>query len=805
MAALATGLARQDCVAQGGGGSTQPPERVIHLWVDPLYGNDAYVNGAGTPWGNPSSTTTGCTTGETAPNLVLDASGAVLLNAAWPLKTVTAALGYIYAATGAAPGTPPLPYAPQGAVVWQHAIIHCMPGVYGAMTPHPDNGILGNGEPFPIALPPNVSIQGTSAMNTLFFAGALPTSVGPVFEFGTTTSFDGENTFVDKVSISGVLQEPTEGMLKRSDAAVYIGADKASEPTLSNCFIYRNFVGVLVAASGETPEPLVQHHGVKLVNNTFAFNRIGLWNGQDIPPTTPASGWSKLIAIDNIFDGGEPTTAQCTLPPSFGTVAAWRGGSVGFEGVPPADLSVVTGAGPVDFNAYEERYYDTGVPILANLPPTGMRPAATRPGTPGFNISPITGRTALGIGPDRGALYLRDLFCNMAAYGNPALGLPAGTIFFDFSPTDFRLAPNTSLATRDTSGYMVAPGALNALVDAGWSTVPATMGNGLVMAHAPGHLPLTGSSQNTWAHHGWEADAEGFGNQRIFDHPAYPTERVIDLGADEVASFIIGGMRSATTAFMKSRTSPPPAAPVDADNHFFWYFGPIGTITPHTGQPAHRAYRWLADPPAPAAANYTIAQASAAYAPPWSAWSWSGRASPRPTYTATMVDISPHLLPDIHPWWPQFLPGMPNSNPVWQSCAPYTGIYNPTLYMDPTSAVTHPPGTYAGRASYWQWLDLSVGWDSTNDPRTNGEQRSFIPQSTPPWRLLIDRFDTWCRGVFPGGYPGVTYDTLPPTYTTIGAGTSALTLRYSFEDSHFSAPPVGTNVQSVMILVKQGD
>ena len=82
---------------------------------------------------------------------------------------------------------------------WEYAIIHVLPGLYArdkaygpvVGTHNPDNGLQPNGEKFPIYLPPRVSIQGTSALNTVFDVTSPEDDIaGPAFEFGTSRSTD---------------------------------------------------------------------------------------------------------------------------------------------------------------------------------------------------------------------------------------------------------------------------------------------------------------------------------------------------------------------------------------------------------------------------------------------------------------------------------------------------------------------------------------------------------------------------------------------------------------------------------------
>jgi hypothetical protein len=290
---------------------------VIHVWVDPAYGDDAKASGSQGPPGNPSPQVN-CLAHETKPNHVVDPSqsGKILLNAPYPFKTITAALLYI----------PPLPYSfnhpliPNLTITWRFGIVHLLPGVYSPRGPgarHPANGLITNNETFPIHVPPNVSIQGTSALNTIIDLGADLFLPGPAFEFGVILMtpngplpINGVNTFIDSVSIYGAQIQVTDQPWR--SCAIYIGGAVASRPTISNCWIFRNWVGIMVAAGGE---PDVVHDGTMIVNNTIALNRIGLWNGEWPVPVPPG---------DVSFSGSYDCSVRALRPERTGSPCELR-------------------------------------------------------------------------------------------------------------------------------------------------------------------------------------------------------------------------------------------------------------------------------------------------------------------------------------------------------------------------------------------------------------------------------------------------------------------------------------------------
>ena len=74
-----------------------------------------------------------------------------------------------------------------------------------------------------------------------------------------------------------------------------------------------------------------------------------------------------------------------------------------------------------------------------------------------------------------------------------------------------------------------------------------------------------------------------------------------------------------------------------------------------------------------------------------------------PYYYPTVVDVMPHLLPDLHPWW-AFFPIMSPSLCLWGHCFGFP-LYNPILFANPTADVVHAPGAGSGFAPSYDWID----------------------------------------------------------------------------------------------------
>jgi hypothetical protein len=240
-----------------GGATAQGPEtinrKVIHLWVDPHYGDDTLAAG-----NNANLTNVPLPPPGYAPSVKNPSTNQVLLNESWPFKTITNAVNFL----------PPLPYAGLYAT-WDFAIIHALPGWYArtdSTFPYfPENGLQPNGESFPIHLPDRVSVQGTSALNTVFDVNqpAQTGQFGPAFEFGAAATNQGLYSFIDSVSIFGA--ESANGTsIPGSYCAIYLAPDFRSYPTISNCFLFGNTVGIGVDA----PLDVTEWHEPRLFNNT---------------------------------------------------------------------------------------------------------------------------------------------------------------------------------------------------------------------------------------------------------------------------------------------------------------------------------------------------------------------------------------------------------------------------------------------------------------------------------------------------------------------------------------------------------
>lgn len=180
-----------------------------------------------------------------------------------PWRTVNFALANV-----AAPGT-----------------IVLLPGVYSIGT---------NGEIFPIdVFRSDVSIQGTSALNTVLDAGGadgirfIPIMAGQTFE----------TTLVDGVTVTN------------ADAAIRFTTEPAPVgPTIANCVLVKNFVGVAMTAifcHSIPPDGYIRFNP-RLVNDTIADNQIGILDEGVWVPSDPDP--------DGIVHGeAEPAIVNCLV------------------------------------------------------------------------------------------------------------------------------------------------------------------------------------------------------------------------------------------------------------------------------------------------------------------------------------------------------------------------------------------------------------------------------------------------------------------------------------------------------------
>lgn len=142
-------------------------------------------------------------------------------------------------------------------------VIVLLPGKYSPST---------NFETFPLNMKDGVSIQGTSALNTVIDCELSP--VGLRFAFQNSPSGDFEGTYFDGF------------MITNAERAITLDSNTVSyKPTFSNLFIVDNSVGIFMRAvvltggmtsPDDTDQNNFVEHRPRLVNLTIADNDIGI-------------------------------------------------------------------------------------------------------------------------------------------------------------------------------------------------------------------------------------------------------------------------------------------------------------------------------------------------------------------------------------------------------------------------------------------------------------------------------------------------------------------------------------------------
>ena len=603
----------------------------------------------------------------------------------YSFKTVTAAINWIKTF---GIHQQPWPYPNSNRKI-RKAVIHCLPGLYGpALYPgeiDPRSGLPWNNETFPLVLPNNVSIQGTSSLDTIFDArkeAGYRTGIITAHN-GQTANEEYDRDFIDGITLRGAASDPEH--LPPSGAAIYISS--TSEENLlvvTNCFLVENEVGIAIGAgTPEEPSPI----SPRIFNNTFAENGIGIWSGYLVGGSIfTHKGIATPLLLNNVFDT--------------------KNGASAFEGISIDSLAVqlTTGSNPWHiFEAWDgpkggttpswgRANYLTGgygfwpaTTILGSqqVPPV---PNATL-GT-AIDIQPYTNA---GSSQPHGILFIRDL-------------LDAGIPATSYSPNDFRLSPWISMSQSQ-------PTRRNVLVNTGYNggspTGPLQWANGQTM---PALGLSTGVAQGSnqpdvefAEFHGWDFDCEGFGNPRIFD-PSVPGHTawlpgangsLIDMGADEMGQLIMAGYIPFTRIF--SRLVPNAASISDHTRIFFVqepatnpvvlydrpvYTGFLGSSYPNASPPLNN--NWYSQAQAnpntfPAGTNYTggVNDSTVRYrlTHPQS----GDPIVPLGGFMRNLLcDFSPHLILDAHPEWANWFDGEFNFYKPNQKL----GVYGSSSWFD---------------------------------------------------------------------------------------------------------------------------
>lgn len=192
--------------------------------------------------------------------------------------------------------------------------------------------------------------------------------------------------------------------------------------------------------------------------------------------------------------------------------------------------------------------------------------------------------------------------------------------------------------------------------------------------------------------------------------------------------------------------------------------------------------------------------------PHWDTW------DPRPGQTAyygpKIVDIHPHLLPDIHPWW-RWWTASP-TNPLWfhSGClSQYQNFYNASLYNFPSVGHINPPGSRVNTVASPKFFWLEEVAPPTGQP-LNPHPMSLGADFMVGGPILMNHFDNWCqnrRTTMPVQIPD--HETWQPTFPFQNSQPPFTALRYSTEFQIQRPPLYGTssvasNLQSFMVVVE---
>ncbi|MCC6672279.1 MAG: hypothetical protein IT458_14550 [Planctomycetes bacterium] len=669
-------------------GSEVPPRRyyVFHVYVDPMYGDDVEATAS-----NPK-TATGTPVGRRPLDLHPEAGNpkpitGILQHAPFAFRTLTGlsgALAYLNSQFGPPPATPSQSWwvHPDHGRVVNRALIHLMPGLYGpvgASLPRIDlrSGLPFNGETWPARIHDRISLQGLSALDTILDARGQATAI---LEIWDATTGEGqrshENSFLDSLTIRGARHGEAPG----AGAGVWIHSwhETLALPSrmirITNCILTDNSVGIALDGSRNDQGSVPQRP--RIVNNTIAWNGIGIWAGNAryalVTDHNP-------VVVNNVFDSGSP-----------GGYAT--NGLSGFEGLAGEDMIVGTAAGSavgLDMNAWEV----TTPPSVLNGASFPNWPLAPLPfgkaGSPAPRVA-IQAYTGGAAGPRPGGLYVNDIL-RLSGIGS-----------LDYSAHDFRLAPNVTTSSTPPGQQVPAP--TNPLVNQGLDVthVPLQMSSQQSLTDPPGYAPGIEDMPT----HGWDFDTEGFGNPRSaaragFAPGTYGTpvlQSVMDLGADEMGDLILAGYLNRTRIY--SQTPPTTGVPAHQRVVFFNLIQAGTYPRPQHNTIVGQDFQWwphVQDLMAVDADqnNYTRMI--------WPSGYMSEReyllTAPQPPYEAVPrslpCDVSPHPMPDPHPYWyffhtpylwpPQSFPDQYSQSPWFGWPLPPTPTVtrdNPTLYYN---------------------------------------------------------------------------------------------------------------------------
>ncbi len=807
---------------------------MFHVWVDPLFGDNARAVAQ-----NPQINGPGLWPLDIHPEMPSSQNGnvkpitGVLQHAPFPFQTLTGASGAMAYADGLflTSGTP------ARKSVWTnsrtnrtltHVVVHLLPGLYGPRSVpglpdiDPATGIPFNGEAWPATLPDRVSLQGTSALDTILDARkqVSPNPIlhvnDPAFSSNWITSH--LESFVDGITFR---HARSDHLTPGSGAGIYFSARGIQQPVpiygyVTNCIFSDNTVGIGLDSYASATDTVGMRPA--LLNNTFAWNGVGLYAG-GVTPTLETG----VISVHN------PMVANCIF--DSGSPSGYVPGVAGFQGVAAQMKQIKSLGTPVyltnpgnaaaglDFNAWESTFVNLTTSVDANWPWPAQSHTVTWLG-PRVDLLPYTRG---GPGAARsGSLYVNDMLRN-SGFGGTGV---------DYSPHDFRLAP--FVTPSSTPPGLLAPPVPNPLVDQGVddtltgplvSAFPITGANGRVLADRPG-LPW---GKDDTRMDGWWCDAEGYGNERVFAYPGstftpgmvLPDIQLrsrIDLGADELGTLVMAGMLDGTRLFADGAPNATFSLHIRV-----LFFDLVGTGT-HP-RPRFNTRGGYFDPATDSPASYTWhahVQVASDHVSPTNNYTRMGSyplQSMRwvmhtvyPTYCPEHernldADFSGHMIPDPQGYWGFLLRSSPPFGPIdcygsdsWYATAnpPVMTLDNPALFNNLGAVQPHrkPDGNPGLFGLVWTFpYDKCVNPPGTyslaGGTRLVGASAQFGPY-TPCTGGATYTVGPWGYGSTATGCP----DVLPLPAGSANAGRG---IRYNCEVAGSAGTP--SNLQTFLVVL----
>jgi hypothetical protein len=208
------------------------------------------------------------------------------------------------------------------------AVLILLPGVYSPASPV-------NPQSFPIAMEDNVSIQGTSVLNTVLDgAGSAPSLL--LFQNSSISSKKFANTVVDGIT----LQNAEVGILMQDEFSTI-------RATIANCVIANNGIGVRMSAFFLGPDQSIDdtdNNGyiefeTRLVHCTISHNGVGILD--ETLGAGPSVGEARSAIINCIVWPNACSDLEGVDDKDLNTVAFETSDACGFSTAPSAPISAL--------------------------------------------------------------------------------------------------------------------------------------------------------------------------------------------------------------------------------------------------------------------------------------------------------------------------------------------------------------------------------------------------------------------------------------------------------------------------------